>query len=258
MYYTNIVTNVSDEIGLITINRPHLRNALDLETLHEIENVMSEWQNDARVNVVIITGTGEKSFAAGADIAELHKRTMIQALNPNMTSTYRKIEMFEKPTIAAINGLALGGGLELALACDIRIAAEHVKLGLPELNLGIMPGAGGTQRLSRIVGKGKALEMILTGDIITAEIAEKIGLISKKVSLDDLIPVAREYAKKISSKGPLAARLAKAVIHQGYDLNMETALYLEKIAQTVLMGSEDKKEGTQAFLNKTIPHFTGK
>ncbi|MCK9912078.1 enoyl-CoA hydratase/isomerase family protein, partial [Microbacteriaceae bacterium K1510] len=133
----------------------------------EIEKALDEWRNTEDVSVVIFTGSGEKSFAAGADIAQLQKRTMLEALQPNMTATYRKIEEYEKPTIAAINGYALGGGLELALACDIRIAALNAKVGLPELNLAIMPGAGGTQRLSRIVGKGRAMEMILTGEIIT-------------------------------------------------------------------------------------------
>ena len=258
MNFKNIVTEIEDGIGLITINRPELRNALDLDTLREMETALEGWLYDERVRVVIFTGSGDKSFAAGADIAKLHKRTMIEALLPNMTATYRKIEMYDKPTIAAINGFALGGGLELALACDIRIAAVNAKLGLPELNLAVLPGAGGTQRLSRIIGKGKALELILTGDIMTADKAEQLGLVSRTVTLEELIPAAKEYARKISAKGPLAARLAKAVIHRGADLDMESALYLEKLAQTILMGTEDKIEGTQAFLNKRSPEFKGK
>jgi enoyl-CoA hydratase len=258
MSFKNIITEVENGIGMIIINRPELRNALDLETLQEIERAMEEWINEQNVRVVIFTGAGDKSFAAGADIAELSQRTMIQALLPNMTATYRKIEMFEKPTIAAINGYALGGGLELALACDIRIASLNAKMGLPELNLAIMPGAGGTQRLSRIVGKGRAMELILTGNIITAEKAEQIGLISQAVHQEELIPTAKEYARKIGAKGPLAVRLAKSVIHRGAEMDMETALYLEKLAQTILMGSEDKVEGTQAFLDKKTPRFKGK
>jgi enoyl-CoA hydratase len=258
MNFKNILTEVDNGYGIITINRPELRNALDLETLQEIEQAMDAWINEQNVRVVIFTGSGDKSFAAGADIAQLSKRTMIEALLPNMTATYRKIEMFEKPTIAAINGYALGGGLELALACDIRIASLNAKMGLPELNLAIMPGAGGTQRLSRIVGKGRAMELVLTGDIITAEKAEQIGLISQAVPQEELMPLAKDYARKISAKGPLAVRLAKSVIHRGADLDMETALYLEKLAQTILMGSEDKVEGTQAFLDKKVPKFKGK
>ncbi|MDF2681771.1 MAG: enoyl-CoA hydratase [Brevibacillus sp.] len=258
MAFENIAVQKKEGIGLITINRPEVRNALDLGTLREMEEALDKWRHDEDVRAVIFTGAGEKSFAAGADIAQLQKRTMIDALLPNMTATYRKIEEYEKPTIAAINGFALGGGLELALACDIRIAALNAKLGLPELNLGIMPGAGGTQRLSRIIGKGRAMELILTGEIITAERAEQIGLISRAVPQEELLPVANEYASKIATKGPLAVRLAKAVVHQGADIELGTALFLEKLAQTVLMGSVDKLEGTQAFLEKRKPKFEGK
>jgi enoyl-CoA hydratase len=258
MDFQNIITEVEDGIGMITINRPTLRNTLDLETLKELEKALSFWLNDPGVRAVIFTGSGDKSFAAGADIAQLNKRTTLDALLPNMTATYRVIEMYEKPTIAAINGFALGGGLELALACDIRLASLNAKMGLPELNLAIMPGAGGTQRLSRMIGKGRAMELILTGDIVTAERAEQIGLISKAVTTEELMPLAKEYALKIGAKGPLAVRLAKAAVHRGADMDMETALYMEKLAQAILMGSEDKVEGTQAFLDKRVPQFKGK
>lgn len=258
MEFNNIIAHVEEGIGFITINRPELRNALNLETLLEMEKALDLYRENGEVKVVIFTGAGEKSFAAGADIGQLNKRTMIEALMPNMTSTYRKIEEYEKPTIAAINGFALGGGLELALACDIRVAATHAKIGLPEVGLGIMPGAGGTQRITRIIGKGKAMELILTGDIITAEEAERINLVSKTVPQEDLMDTAKQYANKIASKGPLALRLAKAAINKGADIEMETALYLEKLSQTILIGSEDKKEGTEAFLEKRKPNFTGK
>ncbi|WHX98635.1 enoyl-CoA hydratase-related protein [Neobacillus sp. DY30] len=258
MEYTNIIVREEKEIGFIIINRPELRNALNLETLEEIEQALDQWRFNQEIRVVIFTGAGEKSFAAGADISQLNKRTMIEALQPNMSAVYRKIEDYEKPTIAAINGFALGGGLELALACDILIASYHAKVGLPEVGLGIIPGAGGTQRLTRIVGKGKAMDLILTGDIITAEEAERIGLISKAVPQDELLEKAKEYAGKISIKGPLALRLAKAAVNRGADIEMETALYLEKLSQTILIGSEDKREGTQAFLEKRKPQFQGK
>lgn len=258
MEFNNIIAHVEEGIGFITINRPELRNALNLETLLEIEKALDLYRENGEVKVVIFTGAGEKSFAAGADIGQLNKRTMIEALMPNMTSTYRKIEEYEKPTIAAINGFALGGGLELALACDIRVAATHAKIGLPEVGLGILPGAGGTQRITRIIGKGKAMELILTGDIITAEEAERINLVSKTVPQEDLMDTAKQYANKIASKGPLALRLAKAAINKGADIEMETALYLEKLSQTILIGSEDKKEGTEAFLEKRKPNFIGK
>ncbi|WP_042355488.1 enoyl-CoA hydratase/isomerase family protein [Bacillus rubiinfantis] len=258
MDYVNIIISQENEIAFITINRPELRNALNLETLLEIERALEELRVNQDVRVVIFTGAGEKSFAAGADISQLNKRTMIEALQPNMTATYRKIEDYEKPTIAAINGFALGGGLELALACDIRIAALNAKVGLPEVGLGIMPGAGGTQRLTRIIGKGRTMDLVLTGDIITAEEAERIGIVSKAVAKEELLDTARAYARKIAAKGPLAVRLAKAVVNRGADIEMETALYLEKLAQTILVGSEDKKEGTQAFLEKRQPQFQGK
>ena len=258
MEYQNILVREESSIGYITINRPDLRNALNLETLQEIEEALEAFRVNHDVRVIIFTGSGEKSFAAGADIRQLNVRTMIEALQPNMTGTYRKIEEYEKPTIAAINGFALGGGLELALACDIRVAADHAKIGLPEVGLGIMPGAGGTQRITRIIGKGKAMELILTGDLISAEEAERFGLISKVVPKNILMDTAIQYAGKIASKGPLAVRLAKAAVNKGADIEMETALYLEKLSQTILIGSEDKREGTEAFLDKRKPNFKGK
>jgi enoyl-CoA hydratase len=258
MEFTQILIKEEQEIGFIIINRPELRNALNLETLTELENALDHWRSRSDIKVIIFTGAGEKSFAAGADIGQLNKRTMIEALQPNMTATYRKIEEYEKPTIAAINGYALGGGLELALACDIRVASLNAKVGLPEVGLAIMPGAGGTQRLSRIIGKGKAMELILTGDVISAEEAERFCLVSKAVPQEDLMDVAKEYAHKLIKKGPLALRLAKAVVNRGADIEMETALFLEKLAQTILIGSEDKREGTEAFLEKRTPQFEGR
>jgi len=258
MDFNNILVHEEEGIGFIIINRPELRNALNIDTLLEIESALDILRDDKNIRVIIFTGAGEKSFAAGADISQLNKRTMIDALKPNMTATYRKIEDYEKPTIAAMNGFALGGGLELALACDIRVASLNAKVGLPEAGLGIMPGAGGTQRLSRIIGKGKAMELILTGDVITAAEAERLNLISKAVPQEELMDTAKEYARRISLKGPLALRMAKAAVNRGADMEMENALYLEKLAQTILIGSEDKLEGTQAFLEKRTPQFKGK
>ncbi|WP_264737506.1 enoyl-CoA hydratase/isomerase family protein [Cytobacillus firmus] len=258
MDFNNILVREEEGIGFIIINRPELRNALNIDTLLEIESALDVLRDDKNIRVIIFTGAGEKSFAAGADISQLNKRTMIDALKPNMTATYRKIEDYEKPTIAAINGFALGGGLELALACDIRVASLNAKVGLPEVGLGIMPGAGGTQRLSRIIGRGKAMELILTGDVITAAEAERFNLISKAVPQEELMDTAKEYARRISLKGPLAVRMAKAAVNRGADMEMETALYLEKLAQTILIGSEDKLEGTKAFLEKRTPQFKGK
>jgi enoyl-CoA hydratase len=258
MEYNYILAKKKNDVGIITINQPEKRNMLNLEALKEIEQALFTWEDDTEVKVIIFTGAGEKSFVSGADIGQLNKRTMLDALQPNMTATYKVIENYEKPTIAAINGIAVGGGLELALACDIRISVKDAKLGLPELNLAIIPGAGGTQRLTRILGKGKALELILTGDIISGEDAERFGLVARAVEREELMDTAFSYAKRIAAKGPLALKLAKMVVNKGADLDMDTALLLEKLGQSILMGSEDKNEGTLAFLEKRKPSFKGK
>lgn len=258
MNYQNILVKLEDRIGIIQINRPEVRNALDNETLSEIDYAFDSMENNKQIGVIILTGEGEKSFAAGADIKQLHKKQPIDALIPGMSGLYRKIENSSKATIAAINGFALGGGCELALACDIRIAAENAKIGLPELSLSIIPGAGGTQRLARIIGKGRAIDMILTGEIVTATQAQEIGLVSSVVPLSELLQAAKEKADKIVKKGPLAIRMAKLVINRGFDVDMDTALMMEKMAQAIMFGSEDKNEGTQAFLEKRPALFTGK
>ena len=258
MSYQYILTEKEANIGILTINQPEKRNMLHLAALKEIESALDEWKDDLDVKVVIITGAGDKSFVSGADISELNKRTMVEALQPNMTATYQKIENYEKPIIAAINGVAVGGGLELALACDIRIAVKEAKLGLPELNLGIIPGAGGTQRLTRIVGKGKAIELILTGDIITGEDAERFGIVAKVVERVELMETAMSYAARIATKSPLALKIAKMVVNKGADIEMDTALMFEKLGQALLMGSEDKNEGTRAFLEKRAANFQGR
>lgn len=253
--FKNILVNIENEIGTIKINQPETRNALNSETLKEIERAVEELEENEQVRVLVFTGAGEKSFAAGADIKQLRDRKMLDALVPGMQATYKKIEDCEKATIAAINGVALGGGFELALACDIRIAATEIKMGLPELNLAIVPGAGGTQRLVRIVGKGKAMEMILTGKIIDEQEAEHWGLVTKIVSKERLLEEVKKVAQTISSKGPVAVKLAKMVVNKGFDTDIETALMLEKFAQTIAFGTEDKNEGTQAFLDKRKAEF---
>ena len=257
MDYQNVLVEFEDRIGIIKLNRPEVRNALDAKTLAEMSHALEALENDESIGVIVITGAGEKSFAAGADIGQLREKQPKDALVPGMSGLYQKIENCQKATIAAINGYALGGGCELAMACDIRIAAEHSKFGLPELNLSIIPGAGGTQRLARIIGKGRALDMILTGEMLTAKKAEEVGLVSKAVPMEELWQTVREKAEKILTKGPLAVRLAKVVINRGFNSDMETALMIEKLAQAVLFGSDDKNEGTQAFLEKRQAVFTG-
>lgn len=258
MGFESILLEKEGQLGIISINRPEVRNALDGKTVKEIEQAIEMLEQDEEVGVIVFTGVGEKSFAAGADIKVLREKQALDALVPGMSATYRLIENCQKPTIAAINGYALGGGCELAMACDIRIAADHAKLGLPELNLSIIPGAGGTQRLSRLIGKGRAMDLILTGDMISAEKAERIGLVSEVVPAGELRQAVREKAEKILSKGPLAVRLAKLSINRGLELDMDTALMMEKLAQAILFGSEDKNEGTQAFIEKRSPQFKGR
>ena len=258
MDFQNIVVEKEEDIGFIKINRPEVRNALDSTTYEEIEKALTIFEKDNEIVVVIFTGKGEKAFASGADIKQLQQRRFLDALEPGLQGVCKRIEKSRKVVIAAVNGFALGGGCELALACDIRIASENAKFGLPELNLAIIPGGGGTQRLARIVGKGRALEMILTGAIISAERAEQIGLVSKVVKQESLLEEVREYTRTIVTKGPLALALAKQVVHEEFDLNVDAALMLEKLTQAVVFESEDKLEGTTAFLEKRPANFKGK
>ncbi|WP_027415338.1 enoyl-CoA hydratase/isomerase family protein [Aneurinibacillus terranovensis] len=258
MQYENILLQREGRIGVIKINRPEVRNALDGKTVGEIQDALHRLEADQEVGVIVFIGEGEKSFAAGADIRQLREKKALDALAPSMSALYREIENCSKATIAAINGFALGGGCELAIACDIRIAAEHAQIGLPELNLSIIPGAGGTQRLARIIGKGRAIDMILTGEFVTGPKAEEIGLVSQCVPYEQLWDTVKEKAEKILAKGPLAVRLAKLSVNRGFDLDMDTALTIEKLAQAILFGSDDKNEGTQAFLDKREAVFSGK
>jgi enoyl-CoA hydratase len=258
MAYQNILLELKGPLGIVTINRPEVRNALDAQTVSEIRRALEELRQNEGVQVVIFTGAGEKSFAAGADISGLRNKTMLDALLPGMQALYSELEEFEKPTIAAVNGYALGGGCELAMACDIRIASEKAKFGLPELNLGIIPGAGGTQRMARLIGKGKAKELIFTGDIIEAAEAERIGLVNKVVPADQLLSAAEEMAGKMMKKGPLALRLAKMAINAGVETDLKTGLLVEKLAQGILFTTEDKYEGTTAFLEKRPADFKGR
>ncbi len=256
--YETILTSVEDNVGTIAINRPDVRNALSTQVLGDIRGALAEFRYDDEVGVVVFTGAGDRAFAAGADINELRERTFLDALASLMQAVYDEIEDYEKPTIAAVNGLALGGGCELAMACDIRIASENARFGQPEVNLSIIPGAGGTQRLARLVGKGKATEMILTGEIIGAEEAHRVGLVTRVISSDELVAAVRETARSIMSKGPLAIRLAKLAIRTGFETDLKTGLVIERLAQAVLLTSEDKREGTSAFLEKREPEFKGK
>ncbi len=260
MAYQNLKTENRDGILFVTIDRPKVLNALNAQTVGEIEDVFESARDDDSVRAVIVTGGGEKAFVAGADINELAKMNPITG---KMTSergqdVFTRIERFPKPVIAAINGFALGGGCELALACHIRIASEKAQIGLPEVTLGIIPGYGGTQRMARLLGKGKALELICTGDRIGAAEAERIGLVNKVVPADQLLTAAEEMARRIMSRGPLAIRAAIEAVMRGSEMPFEEGQFLEATLFGLLCASEDTKEGMKAFLEKRPAEFKGK
>ncbi|MHB8077398.1 enoyl-CoA hydratase-related protein [Desulfosporosinus fructosivorans] len=257
MELKNLTIEVDKGIGVVTINRPEVRNALDRETVQELAKVIDWVEEDKTIEIVIFTGAGDKAFVAGADVAALKQRTVLETyLNENQ-KVLNHLASMQKVTIAAINGVALGGGCELALACDLRIASNNAKLGQPELSLGILPGAGGTQRLSRLVGIGKAKELILTGVIIDAAEAMRIGLVNNVVQRGEALQAAKEMANSIMQKGPIAVRLAKAVIDSGANTDLNSGLYMERLAQTVIFGTEEHNEGLTAFLEKRPPIYRG-
>lgn len=258
MEYKKILLEIEDGLAILTINRPDVRNALDFETWGEIRNATRELKLNDEVRVIILTGAGGKAFASGADIKSLQTRTVKEQMESETNDILTEIAMLNKPVIAAVDGYALGGGCELSMACDIRIATKKSKFGQPETNLGIIPGAGGTQRLQRLVGIGKAKELIFTGDIITAEEAHNIGLVQKIVEDGMVLEAAREMAKKIMVKGPVAVTLAKMAINVGANTDLQSALYFERYAQAIAFSTEDKEEGIQAFLDKRKSEFKGK
>lgn len=255
---SNVLTEKNDGIGFVWINRPEVRNALNQEIWREVRDAFVALDNDEEVKVIIVSGKGDKAFVAGSDVKYLRKRTMIQTLDRETPLILNQIADVRKPTIAAVNGYALGGGCELALACDIRIASERAKMGQTETNLGIIPGAGGTQRLCRLVGPGKGLELVLTGAVVDAQTAEKIGLVNKVVPHEQLMDEAIKMANQIKSKSPIIVRLAKAACKDGYGTDMNTALLLESLYQTIAFSTDDHYEGIDAFLEKRQPAFTGK
>ena len=256
----NVKTEIRDGLLVLTVDRPKVLNALNAQTVEEIGSVFEDALADESVRAVIVTGGGEKAFVAGADINELATKSPITGKETSERGQFvlSRIEKFPKPVIAAINGFALGGGCELALACHIRIASERAQIGLPEVTLGIIPGYGGTQRMARLLGKAKALELILTGDRIPAGEAEKIGLVNKVVSADALMSVAEELARKIMSRSPVAVRAALEAVNFGLDMPFEQGQFLEASLFGLLCASEDMKEGMSAFLEKRPTNFPGR
>src|SRR5712672_2970916 len=257
--YETLLVERRDRVALITINRPDKRNALNIKTRAEGAALLEELRGDESVGVVVITGAGDKAFIAGADIAEFAGRTAITQRDVMLgRSLFTAIDTFPKPVIAMINGYCLGGGCELALACDIRIASETASFGQPEINLGIIPGGGGTQRLTRLVGEGKSMELILTGEIIDAQSAFAIGLVNHVVPADQLETKTMEIAGRIAEKGPIALRLAKEAVRLASRSNMDEGLRREVDLFALCFSSEDKTEGVKAFLEKRKPEFEGK
>lgn len=243
--------------GIITINRPEVRNALDKPTFQAMHDAFQQLDEDPDIRVIIVTGAGNKSFVAGADLNTLKVRSTAETFRAFNTKVLSEIEAVTKPTIAAINGFAFGGGLELALACDLRICSKTAKLGQTELNVGILPGAGGTQRLTRLVGLGKAKELIFTGKALTAEEACQIGLVNAVVEPEQLMESALEMARQIADKSPLILALAKLVVNEGSNSDLHTALAIERLGQTATFGTDDHLEGISAFLEKRKPDFKG-
>ncbi|HXH27477.1 MAG TPA: enoyl-CoA hydratase-related protein [Candidatus Polarisedimenticolia bacterium] len=255
-----VLYEVKDRIARLTLNRPEKLNALNRETLQVLGGLLERASADAAVGVLIVTGAGEKAFVAGADINELATQTPLEgaAYARAGQAVLTRLERLGKPSIAAINGYALGGGLELALACTLRIAAEEARLGLPETGLAIIPGYGGTQRLSRLVGRGKALEMILTGEPIDAAEAHRIGLVNRVVPRADLLSAAEGLARTLLGRGPVALRCALQAVLEGLDTPLEQGLGLEATLFGLTCASEDMREGTRAFLEKRKPGYKGR
>lgn len=256
----NILFEVKESIAIVTINRPDKMNALNGATINDLMNAFKSIKDDDSIDAVIVTGAGEKSFVAGADISELNKLNSIEAKKFAETgqAVFNLIEKLGKPVIAAVNGFALGGGCELAMACHIRLASERAKFGQPEVNLGIIPGYGGTQRLARLVNTGRALEYVLTGDMFDAEEAFRVGLVSRVFQQDELMAKAWEMAKKITSKGQLAVRFATEAVVATNEMSEKDGLDLEAGLFSISCGTEDFKEGTLAFLEKRKAEFKKK
>jgi enoyl-CoA hydratase len=260
MSYENLLYEKKDGIAYITFNRPKVLNALNRKTIEELESILLEARADDAVRVLINTGAGEKAFVAGADINELAQQTPVNGKEFSLfgQSVFHLLETMGKPSICAINGFALGGGCEFALACSIRLASKTARLGQPEVKLGILPGYGGSQRLARLCGKGAAHELCLTGEMISADEAQRIGLVNHVYEPADLLPAAEAMARKIIEKAPLAVKYCMEAIERGMEMPQEEGLFLEATLFGVCCATEDMREGTKAFLEKRPAEFHGK
>jgi enoyl-CoA hydratase len=259
MAFDNLLLDRDGAVATVTINRPKVLNALNAQTIDELRRAMLDLKQDAAVRVVIITGAGDKSFVAGADINELAAQTPTAARELARTGqhVFDIIEKLGKPVIAAINGFALGGGCELAMACTLRLAADTAKLGQPEINLGLVPGYAGTQRLARLVGKGRALELLLLGAPIAAADAERIGLVNRVVAAGELMATARSVAASLAAQAPIAVRYILDAVHSGTDMPFSEGCVYEATLFGLVAATDDMREGTRAFLEKRKPAFKG-
>jgi enoyl-CoA hydratase len=260
MGYENLLYEKKDGIAYVTFNRPKVLNALNRKTVEELRDALIDARDDVSVRVLILTGAGEKSFVAGADIGELAQRTPVDGKDFSLfgQSVFHLLETIGKPSICAINGFALGGGCELALSCTIRMASKTAKLGQPEVKLGIIPGYGGSQRLARLCGKGAAHELCLTGEMVTAEEAQRIGLVNHTYEPGELLPAAEALAKKIIANAPLAVKYTMEAIERGVEMPQEEGLFLEATLFGLSCATQDMREGTKAFLEKRKAEFKGK
>ncbi|WP_019850525.1 enoyl-CoA hydratase-related protein [Desulfitobacterium sp. PCE1] len=260
MTYSNILVEYHEQIATVTINRPKALNALNTVTLQELSQVVHDLANNSSIRVVILTGSGEKAFVAGADIAEMNTKTPMEARSFSQLGQrlMNLIESLPQPVIAAINGFALGGGLELAMACDIRLAGENARFGQPEVNLGIPAGFGGTQRLPRLVGSGRASEILLTADLFDAQEAFRMGLVNRVYPKEDLQEQAMAMAKRIAAKAPIAVQLTKSAIYKGANMDLISGQDYEAEVFALTFHTEDRKHGFRAFLEKTQTEFLGK
>jgi enoyl-CoA hydratase len=260
MEYKNIQVAFEGEIGILTINRPKALNALNVETLQDIQAGIEEAKDQPGLKVLMVTGAGEKAFVAGADIMQMKEMNSIEALNFSKMGhhTLKMLQDFHCPVIAAVNGFALGGGTEIALACDFIYASENAKFGLPETTLGIFPGFGGTQRLPRLIGKGKAKELIFTGKMISAQEAFQMGIVNKIFPQASLMEETKKTALQVAGNGAVGIRLAKMVMDSGFNMDLTEACNLESYAFGIGFASEDQKEGMRAFIEKRKPDFKGR
>lgn len=259
MAYKTIIVEIQEGIATITLNRPEVLNALNNQVFNDLTEAASSLGADSSVRAVIITG-GDKVFAAGADISQMASSTAVDVATGEQVShrAFQLIETMPKPVIAAISGYALGGGCELTLVADVRIAADNAQFGLPEIKLGILPGAGGTQRLPRLIGSGRAKELIFSGDFIKADEALRVGLVNKVVPAEELLTEAKKMAKRFAARGAVALRLAKSSVNEGLRMDLEAGLEYEHKCFSLLFATEDQKEGMKAFLEKRPTKFLGK